>query len=561
MIVGAIGGEIDIAIHDVVRLRRDGCCDVNRRYIFTNKSNKTLRFSWHGREVFWSRPEDASVAPPAVMLSSGDEIEWQIPTQSLAAEESLATHVICKTRNAVTFNPLVIRAKYVPDCVCRYSFELHPPFPGFRFTTPSIDANAVALVEEISGVLRAPESIWASPNRRVDLAIGFPPRTVCMTRLMRVYQKAAQSRNDALLGDYVCLLIPHLLRDSIGYIEALASAGMKSDDTFIVGIPYSAKSEAVSALWERGYKNLWIPTRYPFTEELNDAVTAAWGRASEAGKRVLVIEDGGYIGRLIHVDRRELLANCVGIVEQTRNGIWEYPPGGPSLPVVNVAESKLKLDRESPLIGGVVVRTAESLLARYGFRIENYRALVVGYGSTGACVAQTLKQRGLEVCVYDENPDRRGRAALEDFDVATNLQAGLSDRSLIIGCTGRVPFGFEEIAQLKHAAVFISASSKNRELDYQSLEELTVGERQIDGVGVEISLVNGRKILLLADGRPINFVDESVPDEDIAFIGALLYRAALYLVTDCAGRDGGFYDVPLEIQEEVERRADALKQA
>src|SRR3712207_1867239 len=118
---------------------------------------------------------------------------------------------------------------------------------------------------------------------------------------------------------------------------------------------------------------------------------------------------------------------CDGIVEQTTNGIrvgqdWERKAraGGKLLPfpIVNVAETALKLRDESPLIGRAIVFNLKHILRSYEhWDLPGKNALVVGYGSVGAEVAKALRSEGANVVVFDFKRDRK-KAAHGKFKVA-----------------------------------------------------------------------------------------------------------------------------------------------
>src|SRR5262249_44915609 len=147
------------------------------------------------------------------------------------------------------------------------------------------------------------------------------------------------------------------------------------------------------------------------------------------------------------------------------------------------------------------------------------------------------------------------------FKSADTLAALVHDRDLIIGCTGDVPFQFQEILSIEHQAVFVNASSKRREINYAELNALTdqeVASQVVPGIGHRRRLVNGRELILLANGYPVNFVGESVPDQEIAFILALLQQSAIWLVENVGTLQPGLVDVPGELQKEIEERHDQM---
>lgn len=125
------------------------------------------------------------------------------------------------------------------------------------------------------------------------------------------------------VSNFVVLIIQHLLRDFLAFAHELKNLGAAPEDAFIVGIPYSTKKRTVQSLKRMGFVNTWSPTDYPFYDDVRSALSAALDRCGETGKKLLVIEDGGYAVPMLHSEFVRQLASVHGAIEQTANGIWE----------------------------------------------------------------------------------------------------------------------------------------------------------------------------------------------------------------------------------------------
>lgn len=568
-------GKADVEVHDTIVLQLEHKSNVRRRYTFTCDDPRPTTISWLGTDRSHgpcTRIEIASGNAEVLSIDSS-AVEWQLRTTTLEPGASIQVELEFAECEHLSLDPLEITLSYVPTVRSSYSFEIHAPwdccFDGAALqateTSPTPRGGWSARVSG-DGIVTGHPSVQVSPNAIGSFAahISQPADSPPITRLMRLYSKPREGASLAL-GNCAVLLIPHLLKDAFGYVRALEAHGMSPDSCCIVGIPYSTKFETAAALWQHGYKNIWTPANYPFDDDVHLAIRRLLQIADEEGKDILVVEDGGYAGPLLHRSFETDLSRCRGIVEQTRNGIWRYTEESiaPQVPVLNVAECDLKLRRESPLIGAAVVFNVQGLLAQLGYGIENYRALVVGFGSTGSQVASVLRKRDIDVRVFDADPSRRKTATDAGFESAEDLASLVPERSLIIGCTGAAtaPFNFAELSALRHDAVFVNASSKRRELNYDDLDSLIdndVEPEVVPGVGTRYTLLNGRALFLLANGYPVNFVGESVPDEDISFITALLHQGAVTLASDGTSLDPGFHDVPEDLQREIEERHKGL---
>lgn len=351
------------------------------------------------------------------------------------------------------------------------------------------------------------------------------------------------------------LIVPHLLGDFPHFAEALLLAGVEPARTRIVGIPYSSRPDVAQSLREMGFANTHSPTAEEFPGEIEQAIRWVDGlrRADEAEQRPfrwLIIEDGGYVMPALHVgagtndggERRALRTACIGGVEQTRNGIWAYRDNVPwwerEIPLLSVADARLKLELESKWIGEAVVHNLLSLAEKTGYqRKAGDEALVVGGGgATGRRVARALHDHGFTVKVHDTSAVSRRLAVADALTVSNSLTEGIHNARLIVGCTG-LPgvIGREEIAALRDGAIIASASSKRREIDWEVLEQLERPQR----VGPSLKYYvpdrsgRGREFFVLADGYPVNFYSRtSVDPANIALIMGCLLRAAVALALD-----------------------------
>ncbi|MFQ5454866.1 MAG: hypothetical protein ACE5EA_01525 [Nitrospirota bacterium] len=98
----------------------------------------------------------------------------------------------------------------------------------------------------------------------------------------------------------------------------------------------------------------------------------------------------------------------------------------------------------------------------------------------------------------------------------------------------------------EHGSYFVSASSKRLGIDYDEFKSLIKTDSKINlpGIGVRYTLHNDRNITLLADGLPVNFfIGESVPDKKIAFILALLFKSAEFVISNHENLDNGIIDM------------------
>lgn len=340
-------------------------------------------------------------------------------------------------------------------------------------------------------------------------------------------------------SDYIIIFIQHLLSDFVHLVNSFEKNGAEKKHIFIIGIPYSTKEKTRRYLNEMGYPNIETPKNYPFEETVKAVMEKAISLANNISKKILIVEDGGYAVPILHKYFLNDKDKFIGAVEQTTNGIWrdqeiknkdgiDY-----CIPIINVAESQIKSKLESPLIGRAVCRNIELLVGKEYHDLSGKKIALIGCGRTGTEIAENLKNRGCIVNIYDEDSIQRMVAKYKGYRVGNDAREIIRDSDIIVESTGKEWCCEDEILEFKHYGYFLNASSKRLGINYEKFNRLVKSDSKVNlpGIGVRYTLQNNRIVTLLADGYPINFfIGESVPDEDISFILALLFKSAEFIV-------------------------------
>lgn len=261
----------------------------------------------------------------------------------------------------------------------------------------------------------------------------------------------------------------------------------------------------------------------------------------------------------------ENLAKNTSAVEHTVDGIRQIREkiGEENLlfPVVNAAESPLKLMLDSILCGWSVVeemeRTFQDLEAQ-GYEPQR-SVMVVGYGSMGRMIARLLHQRGYDVTVKEVPPEDSddpeagsgwARADTDGFPVVSEIPPGC-DVQALVGTTGLPWFDEGEVSNLKSGTVLFSSSSSNKEWpfvrnsawslvnEYDDYGRLRP-QAQFEGRKLQLGLEGydrthwhrvlrsreGQELLLANSGYPIDFT--GAPDSVEALLIQLVRSLMLY---------------------------------
>jgi S-adenosylhomocysteine hydrolase len=385
-----------------------------------------------------------------------------------------------------------------------------------------------------------------------------------------------------IFADITVVFIQHLLTDFEATIDAFVRAGLKPANAFIMGIPYSTKENVHTRLQGTfGY----VPREfdgYPFDAQLPPILDQVYEHCRSRGQQFLVVEDGGYIAARFRRDPNgpKWASLCIGIVEQTRNGIrvtqdWIKSPEPTDNPinvaVVNVAETELKLRLESPLIGQAVVFNLKRLLSFYEEQtLSGRRVLLIGgCGATGSQILRELVREGCLVTVVDLRAPPDNFPSEATYRSISELLSLIRGQDIIIGSTGNA-MGYPEkdsvaplsderyFAQLQDRAVLVNASSKRAEFNLDALK--TLGTKAVKrGFGHEYILDKNRVVRVAADGFPINFFNsESVPSYDIQPVLGMLFVAA-YRLAESGRPTPGILEFGVDDQQMIEGLYQQLK--
>jgi adenosylhomocysteinase len=218
----------------------------------------------------------------------------------------------------------------------------------------------------------------------------------------------------------------------------------------------------------------------------------------------LLLDDGGDLTALIHDQHPELLADILGVSEETTTGIkqlrsWQKR-GTLRMPAINVNDSvtKSKFDnlygcRES-LIDGIKRGTDVMIAGKV--------AVVGGYGDVGKGCAQALDGMGATVYVTEIDPINALQAAMEGYRVV-RMEDVIGEADIVVTATGNMGVVTHDmVLQMKDHAILCNIGHFDTEIETAALREYewTNIKPQVDLV----HLPNGRDVILLAEGRLVN---------------------------------------------------------
>ena len=218
----------------------------------------------------------------------------------------------------------------------------------------------------------------------------------------------------------------------------------------------------------------------------------------------MILDDGGDLTQVMHEKTPELLADVKGLSEETTTGVhrlYEMEKNGSlKVPAFNVNDSvtKSKFDnfygcRES-LVDGIKRATDVMVAGKC--------AVVAGFGDVGKGSAASLRNQGARVLVTEIDPICALQASMEGYEVVTMDEAApIGD--IFVTTTGNIDIiTLDHMRDMKDRAIVSNIGHFDSEIQVKALRNYKWHnvKPQVD----EIEFPNGKRIILLAEGRLVN---------------------------------------------------------
>jgi adenosylhomocysteinase len=195
-----------------------------------------------------------------------------------------------------------------------------------------------------------------------------------------------------------------------------------------------------------------------------------------------------------------------------------------------------------------ILRATNTLLA-------GKTVVVAGFGPSGRGVADRARGLGAEVVVTEIDPVRALDAVLRGFRVLPMAQAALAGH-LFITVTGSTEvIGAEHLAVMRDGAILANAGHFDVEIDVRALTDMAVAvQRDLRPHVDSFELPDGRRLLLLAEGRVVNLVAAEGHPAQAMDLSFGVQALALAWLAGCADQlPPDVHEVPEPIDAEAAR--------
>ncbi len=218
----------------------------------------------------------------------------------------------------------------------------------------------------------------------------------------------------------------------------------------------------------------------------------------------MILDDGGDATKIIHEKYPKMLEEILGLSEETTTGVHRLKEmeknGLLKVPAINVNDSvtKSKFDNlygcKESLVDGIRRGTDVMMAGKI--------AVVAGYGDVGKGSAASLRGAGARVCVTEIDPINALQAAMEGYEVVT-MDDACKYGDIFVTATGNLDVITQDhMRQMRDRAIVCNIGHFDNEIQTEALQNYKSDE--IKPQVREVEFPDGKKILLLSEGRLVN---------------------------------------------------------
>ena len=222
-----------------------------------------------------------------------------------------------------------------------------------------------------------------------------------------------------------------------------------------------------------------------------------------------VMDDGCELVNTLHEDRAEMIGGVRGGCEATSSGAARLrrmaAAGSLGFPVVAAELSAISrmIDHKY----GTGQSVLDGILRATNTLVAGKTVVVAGFGACGSGIAERARGLGAQVIVTEVDPVRALGALMQGFRVMP-MRAAAPLAELVITATGsRDVLGEADLAALPDGAILANAGHFDVEIDVAALAgRADRVNRGVRPYADEYVLADGRRLILLAEGRVVNLV-------------------------------------------------------
>ncbi|XP_023705483.1 adenosylhomocysteinase-like 1 isoform X2 [Cryptotermes secundus] len=313
---------------------------------------------------------------------------------------------------------------------------------------------------------------------------------------------------------------------------------------------YSTQNEVGAALAEAGFSIFaWRgETEEDFWWCIDKCVNA------ENWQPNMILDDGGDATHLMLKKYPAMFKMIKGIVEESVTGVHRLyqlsKAGKLSVPAMNVNDSvtKTKFDNLYSCRESIIDSLKRSTDVMFGGK----QVVLCGYGEVGKGCCQALKGLGCVVYITEIDPICALQACMDGFRIV-KLNEVIRNVDIVITATGnKNVVTREHMDKMKNGCVVCNMGHSNTEIDVNSLRTPDLTWEKVRSQVDHVIWPDGRRIVLLAEGRLVNLSCSSLPSFVVSITAATQALALIELFNAPHGRyKSDVYLLPKKMDEYV----------
>ena len=335
----------------------------------------------------------------------------------------------------------------------------------------------------------------------------------------------------------------HVTAETANLMLALRDGGAKV--ALCASNPLSTQDDVAAALVEEG-----IPV-FAVRGEDNDRYYEHISAVLEMNPDI-TMDDGADLANALHTDFRHL--QPIGSTEETTTGVIRLKAmaedGTLRLPVVAVNDSATKHLFDNHY--GTGQSSVDGILRATNILLAGLDFVVIGYGDCGRGVANRADGMGANVIVVEVDPVRALSAAMDGYRVMTAKEAAEVGDVFVTVTGNKHVLRKDHFDLMQDGAILANSGHFDIEIDLATLNGEAESRKVIRENLEEYTLSDGRRILVVAEGRLVNLgAAEGHPADvmDMSFSNQAM--AAEYLVEHEGSLEPKIYTLPDKIDSEV----------
>jgi len=264
----------------------------------------------------------------------------------------------------------------------------------------------------------------------------------------------------------------------------------------------------------------------------------------------ITMDDGADLTVLAHKQNIKV----IGGTEETTTGVirlksmeaqnvLRYP-----IISVNDAYTKYLFDNRY----GTGQSTLDGIIRATSVLLAGKTIVISGYGWVGKGLALRAKGMGANVIITEVDPIKALEAVMEGYRVM-KLEDAAEEGDIFITATGDINvIRKEHMLRMKDGAILANTGHFNVEISLPDLKSISISERKVREYVTEYTLINGKKLYLLAEGRLVNLVcAEGHPSDVMDLSFSLQALSVKYLKEKGNEMKVKVHKVPYEIDRQV----------